>query len=187
MSVCPRCSEPLASGQEYCLVCGARTGGVVTVASGPWRSGWPMRALAAGVVAVIGAAAAVAATGSEGGSAPLTTAIGGFATTPQGQSGEAPVGPSGVAEWPTDEEGWTIALASIPQTEGRATAVQRARTARRRGLPQVGVLDSSRYASLHPGYWIVFTGVYSSEAEATSALEDARRASRTAVVRRVVP
>jgi hypothetical protein len=33
----------------------------------------------------------------------------------------------------------------------------------------------------------VFSGVYSSEAEATSVLEDARKASRTAVVRHVVP
>jgi hypothetical protein len=97
------------------------------------------------------------------------------------------VGPSGVADWPSDEDGWTIALAAIPQTAGKARAVARARSARAKDLPQVGVLDSSRYASLHPGYWIVFTGVYSSEAEATSALEDARRASRTAVVRRIVP
>ncbi len=51
----------------------------------------------------------------------------------------------------------------------------------------MGVLDSSRYASLHPGYWIVFSGVYSSEAEATSALEDARAFARSATVRRVVP
>jgi hypothetical protein len=49
------------------------------------------------------------------------------------------------------------------------------------------VLDSSRFASLHPGYWIVFSGVYSSEAEATSALEDARAAARTSVVRHIVP
>ena len=66
-------------------------------------------------------------------------------------------------------------------------ALARARAARKKGLPQVGVLDSSRYASLHPGYWVVFSGVYTSEAEATSALEDARKGSRTAVVRRVVP
>jgi hypothetical protein len=65
-------------------------------------------------------------------------------------------------------------------------AVTRARQARARGLGTVGILDSSRYASLHPGYWIVFTGVYGSEAEATSALERARRAVRTATVRRVV-
>ena len=37
------------------------------------------------------------------------------------------------------------------------------------------------------GYWIVFSGVYSSEAEATSSLDDARKGSRTAVVRRIVP
>jgi hypothetical protein len=49
------------------------------------------------------------------------------------------------------------------------------------------VLDSSRYASLHPGYWIVFSGVYASEAEATSALEDARSYARAAAVRHVVP
>jgi hypothetical protein len=85
------------------------------------------------------------------------------------------------------EDGWTIALASIPQTGGRAPALARARAARAKGLPAVGVIDSSRYASLHPGYWIVFSGVYTSEAEATSALEDARRYARSAAVRRVVP
>ena len=186
MTSCPRCGEPLATGQEYCLVCGSRLLGPVRVGTSP-SAGWALRALAAGVVAVIGAAAAVAATGSDGGGAPLTTAIGGFATAPESASGETPVGPSGVAEWPTDEEGWTIALAALPQTEGRAVALARVRSARKRGLPQVGVLDSSRYASLHPGYWIVFSGVYASEAEATSALEEARRTSRTAVVRHVVP
>ena len=78
-------------------------------------------------------------------------------------------------------------LASIPQTEGRRVAVARTREARRKRLSPVGILDSSSYASLHPGYWVVFTGIYSSEAEATSALQPARRASRTATVRRVVP
>lgn len=185
MTLCPRCSEPLASGQEYCLACGTRLREPHRSAS--VASGWALRALATGVVAAIGAAGAIALTGSDTGGATVTTAVGGFATTPQGQSEEAPVGPSGVADWPTDEDGWTIALAAIPQTSGRARAVSRARAARAKGLPQVGVLDSSRYASLHPGYWIVFTGVYSSEAEATSALDDARRGSRTAVVRRIVP
>jgi hypothetical protein len=187
MTSCPRCAEPLATGQEYCLVCGARVGGAPSRVGGSSQASWALRALATGIVALLGAAAAVAATGSGGGEATLVTAIGGFATAPDSASGEAPVGRSGVAEWPADEDGWTIAVASLPQTTGRAAALDRARSARRKGLPQVGVLDSSRYASLHPGYWIVFTGVYSSEAEATSALEDARRASRTAVVRHVVP
>jgi hypothetical protein len=187
MTMCPRCGEPLATGQEYCLACGTRVGDGPTRAGAGAHTRWALRALATGVVALAGAAAAVAATGTGGDDPTLVTAIGGFATAPTSAPGEAPVGPSGVAEWPTDEDGWTIAIAALPQTSGRAVAVTRARTARRKGLPQVGVLDSSRYASLHPGYWIVFSGVYSTEAEATSALDDARRASRNAVVRHVVP
>jgi hypothetical protein len=186
MTSCPRCNEPLATGQEYCLACGARLIAPSRVGTSTTR-GWALRVLATGAVAAIGAAGAVAATGSDGGEATLVTATGGFATAPDSATGEAPVGPSGVAEWPTDEEGWTIALVALPQTKGRAAALARARAARRKALPQVGVLDSSRYASLHPGYWIVFSGVYSSEAEATSALEEARSASRAAVVRHVVP
>jgi hypothetical protein len=186
MTICPRCTEPLAAGQEYCLACGSRLVEPSRVGSSTTR-GWALRALATGMVAAIGAVGAVAATGSDGGDATVVTAIGGFATAPDSAEGEAPVGPAGVAEWPADEEGWTIALAALPQTKGRAAALTRARAARRKALPQVGVLDSSRYASLHPGYWIVFSGVYSSEAEATSALEDARKASRAAVVRHVVP
>jgi len=187
MTICSRCGEPLASGQEYCLVCGARLGTPARFSRTSSSAGWALRALATAVVAAIGAAGAVAATGTGGGGATVVTAIGGFATTPVGTPEEAPVGPSGVAEWPTDQEGWTIAIAVLPQTAGRAPALERARRARNRSLPQVGLLDSSRYASLHPGYWLVFSGVYASEAEATSALEDARRASRTAVVRHVVP
>ena len=185
MTICPHCGEPLAAGQDYCLACGTRVG-APRRGGGGVGSTWVARAVATGVVALLGVAAAIALTADDSGDAAVTTAIGGFATTPRSQDGEPPIGPSGVAEWPADEDGWTIALASIPQTSGRAVAVARARRARARGLPQVGVLDSSRYASLHPGYWIVFTGVYTSEAGATSALEEARRASRTAVVRRIV-
>jgi hypothetical protein len=90
-------------------------------------------------------------------------------------------------EWPTGDDGWTVVLASLPQTGGRQAATKRAADARRAGLTAVGTLDSSQYASLHPGYWVVFTGIYGSEAEATSALQPARRFARTATVRHVVP
>ena len=76
-------------------------------------------------------------------------------------------------------------LISIPKVEGRDAAVARAEQARRRGLREVGVLDSSRYASLHPGYWIVFAGVYTSEAEATSRLREAKAVQKTARTQRV--
>jgi hypothetical protein len=184
MTTCPRCREPLAAHQEYCLACGARAAGASAHGLG---SSWTRRSLVAAAAALVAAIGAIAATGSDGGGATIETAIGGFAEAPKASQGEAPESASGAAEWPVGEDGWTIALASLPQTGGRAPALARARAARAKGLAAVGVLDSSRYASLHPGYWIVFSGVYASEAEATSALEDARRVARSAAVRRVVP
>ena len=175
--LCPRCLEPLATGQEYCLECGAR------VDEGPRRdpsllgAGWTLRALVAALFAL----------GGGGSSEKIVTAIGGFATAPLTTTGSSSTGALGSTDWPTGEDGWTVALAALPQTGGREPALAHARVARAKKLPQVGIIDSSRYASLHPGYWIVFSGVYASEAEATSALDDARRVSRTAAVRRVIP
>jgi hypothetical protein len=185
---CPRCGERLAEGQAYCVECGLRLPGpdAVGVTSDPGR-GWVQRSLLAFVVAVVGAAAAVAATGGNGGTSKLLTATGGFATTPAAGTAGA-TGTSGkIVDWPAGQDGWTITLASLPQTGGKNVALARARQARKQGLDSIGVLDSSRYASLHPGYWIVFSGVYTTEAEATSALESARGFARTASVRRIVP
>jgi hypothetical protein len=189
VSECPRCGARAVSGQEYCLECGIRLpGSALSSRRGESRRGWLLRTASALVVALAGAAVAVAATNSGRDSAEVVTATGGFATLPTTSTLPAPeTGPSGIVEWPAGENGWTIVLASLPQTEGRRGALTRTRQARRRGLSPVGILDSSRYASLHPGYWIVFTGIYGSEAEATSALQPAKRFSRTAAVRRVVP
>jgi len=61
-------------------------------------------------------------------------------------------------------------LESLPAAAGRATAVARARQAKRNGLRDVGVLVSSQYSSLHPGYFVVFSGVYRSQSEASAGL-----------------
>lgn len=187
MSACRRCGEPSAQGQEYCLACGARLTGPSAPGAGLGARWWH-RALLAGVVALLGGAAAVAATGGTDTGSELTTAVGGFVTVSGSDTLPSPSdgGPTSIADWPSGTDGWTVVLASYPQTGGRKVADARAKQARAKGLPQVGVLDSSSYASLHPGYWVVFSGVYGSEAEATSALEPARKASKTAVVRHVV-
>jgi hypothetical protein len=138
-------------------------------------------------VALVGAVAAIAATGGNGGTEKLLTATGGFAAAPSGRLANPPSGGGKIVDWPAGQEGWTISLASLPQTGGRKVALERARRARKHGLRTIGVLDSSRYASLHPGYWVVFSGVYTTEAEATSDLEAARGYTRTASVRRIVP
>lgn len=190
MSECPRCGGALVRGQEYCLECGARLRGAQTL-GGPGDSGrgWILRSALALAIALAGAALAVAATDGGNNIAEVVTATGGFSTLPQSTTLPAPdEGPGAAnAEWPAGEDGWTVVLASVPQTSGRRVALARAGQARRRGLASVGILDSSQYASLHPGYWVVFSGIYGSEAEATTELQPARRFARTATVRRIVP
>jgi hypothetical protein len=64
-------------------------------------------------------------------------------------------------------------LASLPTSAGRKAATAKARQALDAGLPQVGVLDSSQYASLHPGYYVVFSGTYDSLSAAQDAASKA--------------
>jgi len=90
--------------------------------------------------------------------------------------------------WPAGRAGWTIVLDSVPSTNGRAGALGEAKQASRLGLSQVGVLDSAQFSSLHPGYFVVFTGVYGTEAAAQSHIIDAhRRGYREPYPRRIVP
>jgi len=79
--------------------------------------------------------------------------------------------PGALTPWPAGQSGYTVVLESIPASpDGRALALERARSASTAGLPEVGVLDSSRYSSLHPGYSVVFSGIYDSREEADRAL-----------------
>jgi hypothetical protein len=77
--------------------------------------------------------------------------------------------PGSLTAWPAGRSGFTVVLESIPTSAGRALALERARAASRAGLPQVGVLDSGSYSSLHPGYYVVFSGIYTSSGQAETA------------------
>ena len=90
------------------------------------------------------------------------------ATTPT-----TPAGPNALAVWPVGQSGWTDVLESLPATKGRPAAVAKARAAKRAGVADVGVLSSSGYSSLHPGYYVVFAGIFPSQAAATAALASA--------------
>jgi hypothetical protein len=81
---------------------------------------------------------------------------------------------SGLTQWPAGTDGYTVILASVPTGQGRSAADAQATKAQAAGLPQVGILDSSSYSSLRPGFWVVFSGVYSSEAQARGATPAAR-------------
>jgi hypothetical protein len=90
--------------------------------------------------------------------------------------------------WPAGRSGWTVVLDSLPSVNGRAPALAEARQALHLGLKKVGVLDSAQFSSLHPGYYVVFFGVYASQAAAQSSIIDAhQKGYGGAYPRRITP
>jgi zinc-ribbon domain len=201
---CPSCGAPVEPGQEYCLECGARVPaerGLAARIGRSWRrrlrwypGDWLPIVLGLLVIAALAAAAAVYAARDDDETATGRTVV---ATAPPDTTQElttaetatAPVasvpteatttvedgpGPGAPVEWPADEDAFTVVLASMPVSGGRELALQNARRAIRAGLEEVGVLDSKDYASLHPGFYVVFAGVYQSLEEAEGAVPDAR-------------
>ncbi|HEX2302216.1 MAG TPA: zinc ribbon domain-containing protein [Gaiella sp.] len=183
-STCPRCHALVAAGQEYCLECGLRLPGKARLGPLPTETrALRLRIGALAAVAAAGTALAIAVAADDTGADSILTATGGSVTAPT----RAVEPQSRLAVWPRSQDGWTIVLASIPKAKGRDGAVAVARHARTRGLARVGVLDSSRFASLRPGYWMTFAGRYQSEADATGSLRRARTAIKGARVQRVEP
>ena len=167
---CPRCAAAREAGGHTCLECGfalpARSGALALLRR-RWisRLGWypgdaVFAVLAAGLVATAGAASALELGRWRAGSHPGTIVI---ATT-------APLAPAAPAGWPAGQSDWTVVLASLPAGGDDRAASTLARQALRDGLTQVRVLDSSRFASLLPGYAVVVSGVYGSLADAQTAL-----------------
>jgi hypothetical protein len=92
--------------------------------------------------------------------------------TPSNRPGRKP---GTLVQWPLGRSAYTVVLASFPTDTGQDKATTLARRASRAGLLDVGLLDSSRYPSLHPGYYVVFSGVYESADDAASALRQAQK------------
>ena len=195
---CLTCGARAESDQEYCLACGSRIvphrrfstiGHAWERRFGRYPGDWIWASLLLLLVAAGSAAAGIVAgrdTDTAAGAKtivatspvvtappapPVTpTATTPTTTTPQPRRQPKPSEP---ISWP-GRNGFTVVLASIPaRGTGHADAEAKAREALRRGLRDVGVLASDRFASLHPGYFVVFAGVYDTLDEAQTA---ARRA-----------
>jgi hypothetical protein len=179
----------------------------------PWYPGdwiWPV--LAALIIAMLGAALAILANRDNGESAtkthvetntsvPLGTGTGPTSpppsetgtsplpTAPEPTTVEPPPPPpppsNQLIEWPAGQNGWTVVLASLPQSAGRAAAASAGRKALSAGLTDVGVLNSSEFSSLHSGYFVIFSGVFNSQAEAKSGLDTASGSYPQAYVRQI--
>jgi hypothetical protein len=203
---CPRCGAIRRLHDRYCLECGMRlptVDGRLPALRRRWlrRVGWypgdwVWLALPSLVVAIAGAAVAVVvadrtrdARAAVFTTPPAVTVVEpgaqGTQTTVTVNTTTLPVPPepgsptaagAGRIAWPANANGWTIVLVSYPKQGGRAAALATAAKAVKSSLRQVGILDSGTYASLQPGYYVVFTGVFASKDDADAAVSTARQA-----------
>ena len=179
---CPRCGAGRPRASEYCVECGLRLpvlGGAVASLRHRWvrRIGWypgdwvwiPLLAFVLAIAATVGA---VLVTKDREGRSTTQVALG-EPVTPATRAGSPQ---NGRLTWPAGRSGWTVVLSSYPTPKGRVAALATAARAARSHLPQVGTLASGSYASLNPGYDVVFSGIYGTSADAQQALKRARQA-----------
>jgi len=188
---CPHCGAARERDQRYCLECGRPlpdTSGRIPALRRRWirRFGWypgDWIWLPLALLVVAAAGAAIAASVSHHRRSEHPRVITAIATTPLTATAPAK---AAAGAWPVGRNGWTIVLGSYPHGAGVDVADRAASQARKAHLPQVGVLDSSDWPSLQPGYFVVFSGVYGSESDASNALPQARGAGFGAAYTRLV-
>ena len=174
--VCRSCGAPADPGQEYCLECGNR---IVAARRAPSVAAWLVPSLVILIVAAAGAAAAIASThGDKTRGSRTLVALSPLQPAPAARSAAKPKKSGKPAKqqlipWPAGN-GYTIVLATLPLSVGAKAARAKGLAAVRAGLREVGVLVSSSYPSLQPGYYVVFSGVYASLEEAQSDLDNAK-------------
>ena len=201
---CAACGAGAEPDQEYCLACGARlvpprrlgaVGRTWERRLGRYPGDWVLTSLLLLLIAAGSATAGIVAGGDTRSSAGQGTIV---ATSPVVTAPPAPPvlpttttapaspapgrrpkpapKPSGPIAWPA-RNGFTVVLASIPaRGTGQKDAAAKAKLAISRGLRKVGILASGKFSSLHPGYFVVFSGVY-------DTLEDAQTAATRALGR----
>jgi len=195
---CRACGTPAEPDQEYCLRCGGRIapgrrlsgfGHAWERRIGRYPGDWVFASLVLLLVAAGSATASIVAgrdTVTSGGArtivatspvvaappappAPTVSTTPPAAPRPSPRPVAKPKAKPGLAAWPAGN-GYTVVIASIPaRGTGLADATAKAKEALARGVAGAGVLDSSKFASLHPGYYVVYAGVYSSLDRAQNA------------------
>jgi hypothetical protein len=196
---CTRCGAPLAEDQRYCLECGERRTPMSSVLAGGPPSATAAHAqpavvpppgaatpsttdagrgnavtviagvgvllLAMGVGVLIGRAGS-----SKPGVAPpqvISVASSPASTTSTGQAAAAPF----TDDWPAGTNGYTVQLQTLPRASTQVSAVEAAKSAAgTKGAKGVGALKSEDFSSLTAGNYVIYSGVYHKQAEASKAL-----------------
>lgn len=197
---CAACGAPLADDQRYCLNCGQRRGDARVeyeqllgpqVQQRPGGAGPVDEGVAgsvdAGAARPISDARAITPLHAAAGLGLLLLAvlvgsvIGGRDDAPQAAApvvvGAAPTTApttapaSFTSDW-TGEDGWTVELQVLAKdgtTPEQIAAAKAAATSQ--GAADVGALDSDTYPTLDPGGYVVYSGVFTSKADAKDALK----------------
>jgi hypothetical protein len=192
---CAACGTPAEPLQDYCLECGSRILPAQRLSTighawerrfGRYPGDWIWASVLLLLVAAGSATAGIVAgrdTGTGGSDTIVATSP--VVTAPRAPPAATPQPPPSTAatttprpapapskqltEWPA-RDGYTVVLASIPaRGTGLDDARSKAKAARGGGVRDVGILVSARFASLHPGYYVVFAGVFDSLEEAQTA------------------
>jgi predicted nucleic acid-binding Zn ribbon protein len=111
--------------------------------------------------------------------APGSTPAPGATPTPS-PSATPSTGSSSFPGW-TGGDGWTIIVESA-STQAKAESVA---TSAQSAGETVGILKSDDFSSLNAGYWVVFTGDYSSKKDAQAQLDAVRAKHADAYVRQI--
>ena len=194
---CAACGTPLAADQRYCLNCGTRRAGLRTpsqaypppsLANGGAPTAPPRDR--SNDVSPLGAVLGVAllggmlligvllGRGSDDSSqtSPSVVTVGGEASTPGAAASAVPESEAPAAEvvsdWPLNQDGWTVELGTLPKdgtTVADVDSTKRDLVAQ--GVEEVGVVDSDLYPGLPAGSYVVYSGVFDTEAEAKAALK----------------
>jgi hypothetical protein len=75
--------------------------------------------------------------------------------------------------------GWIVILASIPTAAGESSATSFATTAGKAGLGKISVLNSSNRRPLRGGFWVVYTGPFTSLPQVSSAADSVHKSGFT--------
>jgi hypothetical protein len=192
---CAYCGAALAGDQRYCLNCGRRRAELETpfavraretdrqparfAQPGPPRApiviaGRPVSpaALGAGlgifVVALL--LGILIGNGGDGGKQ--------VAAAPQvikvsAPAAAAPAQPAAfTSDWPSGKDGYTVQLQTLSKVGAQPDQVEQAKAAAQsKGAAGVGALDSDEFASLDPGNYVIYSGVFATRRQAAKALK----------------
>jgi hypothetical protein len=208
---CPSCHALVADDQSYCLSCGARQPKarmpVEQPGSAPQKAArrsdggeLPPRdwtpVLALGGLAVLALVLVIGVLIGKSGqsnssklaaSPQVITVAGGGGTGTTAAVADSGKSASISEDWPSGKSAWTVQLQTVKKAGASAQSVDSAKSAATgKGATGVGVLDAANYKALGSDY-IIYSGVYDSQAKANAALGKLKKAYPSAKVIHVEP